>query len=175
MPPDGRMCEKIAGAPMTRVVKLSIVAAMLAALAYACVPDIEEPEVRLAGVRVGGLGLEGGLLYVRLSVVNPNDFALEADGLTYDVDLREATDDGREWVDVTEGRYTEDLRVGANDTAVVEIPVEFTYRGLGGAIRSVLRTGTVDYRVRGTVVLQKPISTEIPYRHSGTVTVLESR
>ena len=54
---------------------------LLAALvvgAAACVPRIEEPEVRLAGVRLGGLGLQGGLVYVRLSVVNPNRFGLEA-------------------------------------------------------------------------------------------------
>ncbi len=143
--------------------------------AAACVPDIQEPEVRLAGVRLGGVGLEGGLLYVRLSVINPNSFGLEAAGLTYDLDLSEPGDGRQEWADVATGTFREDVRVGANDSTVLEIPVEFTYRGLGGAVQSVLRTGTVDYRVQGTVMLREPISTEIPYRHSGTVAVLSSR
>lgn len=160
------------GRRVKRWIEATVCALAVAGAAAACVPRIEEPEVRVAGVRLGGIGLEGGLLYVRLSVVNPNRFALEASGLTYDVELAEPTSDGRRWIEVTRGSYTEDLRVGAKDSAVVEIPVEFTYRGLGGAIRSIMGTGTVDYRVRGTVYLREPASVEIPYRHAGTVTVI---
>ena len=152
--------------------RATLFALVLAGVAAAGMPRIEEPKVRVAGVRLGAIGLEGGLLYVRLSVVNPNDFALEADGITYDVNLAEQTAEGRRWVDVTTGSFEERLRVGANDSTEVEIPVEFTYRGLGGAIRSIIGTGTVDYRVRGTIYLREPISTDIPYDHSGKVTVI---
>ncbi|HEX6938449.1 MAG TPA: LEA type 2 family protein [Longimicrobiales bacterium] len=157
---------------MKKWVRMAVCALVVGGTTTACVPDIEEPEVRLAGVRLAGLGLEGGLLYVRLNVVNPNRFALEASGLTYDVDLGEPGADGERWVDVTEGTFSEELRVEDEDSTVVEIPVEFSYRGLGGAIRSVLETGTVDYRVRGTVFLEEPLATEFPYRHEGTVAVL---
>lgn len=160
---------------MKKRIRSVLCAFVAAGVAAACVPDIEEPAVRLVGVRLGGLGVEGGLLYVRLSVVNPNDFALEADGLTYDVDLRDPGAEGAGWVDVTQGTFQEDVRIEANDSSVIEVPVEFTYRGLGGAVRSLLRTGTVDYRISGTVALQEPLSTEIPYRHSGTVAVLDSQ
>jgi len=157
---------------MRKWARATFFAFVLASVAAACMPRIEEPKVRVAGVRLGAIGLEGGLLYVRLSVVNPNDFALEADGLTYDVNLAEQTAEGRRWVDVTTGSFEERLRVGANDSTEVEIPVEFTYRGLGGAIRSIIGTGTVDYWVRGTIYLREPISTDIPYDHSGKVTVI---
>ncbi len=161
-----------ASSRVVRRIAAMVCALVVAGAATACVPRIEEPEVRVAGVRLGGIGLEGGLLYVRLSVVNPNGFALEASGLTYDVELAEPTSEGRRWIDVTRGSYTEELRVGANDSAVIEIPVEFTYRGLGGAIRSIVGTGTVDYRVRGTVYLREPVSVEVPYSRTGTVTVI---
>lgn len=147
---------------------------LLAALvvgAAACVPRIEEPEVRLAGVRLGGLGLQGGLVYVRLSVVNPNRFGLKAAGLTYDLDLADIQDGERRWVDLAEGTFAEKIRVEGNDSTVVEIPVEFRYSGLGSAVRSILATGTFDYRVRGEVSITEPLGTEIPYRHSGTVTL----
>lgn len=157
---------------MKRLARWSVGALIIAWAAAACVPKIQEPEVRLAGVRLGGLGFEGGLLYVRLSVVNPNRFALESGGLSYDLDLGRAGEGGKDWLDVAEGTYAEDLRVGAHDSTVVEIPVEFRYRALGGAVRSILETGTVDYRVRGTVRLEEPLATEFPYRHSGTVTIL---
>lgn len=157
---------------MRKWIEATLCALVLVGAAASCMPRIEEPKVRVAGVRLGALGFEGGLLYVRLSVENPNDFALEADGLTYDVQLAEPTADGKRWVDVTRGSFTEELRVGAEDSTTVEIPVEFSYRGLGGAIRSVLGTGSVDYRVRGTIYLKKPVSVDIPYDHTGKVMVI---
>ncbi|MBI4410430.1 MAG: LEA type 2 family protein [Gemmatimonadetes bacterium] len=140
-------------------------------LAAACIPELVKPDVRLAGVRLAGLGLSGGLLYVRLSVVNPNRFDLEADGLTYRLELSDpgAGEDG--WVDLASGRFDEDVRVGARDSAVLSIPVEFTYRGAGGVVRSLLDRGTFDYRVSGVVVLEKPFGTEVPYRRTGTVSL----
>lgn len=155
--------------------KSGIVAAMLAVLlaaAAACAPRFEEPDVRLVGVRLGGLGLRGGLVYVQLNVVNPNAFALEAAGLTYDLELSDPLADGDGgWVDLAEGRFQEDVRVAARDSTVVEIPVEFSYSGAGAALRSILDKGTFSYRVRGEVVLREPLRTDVPYRHSGTVSL----
>lgn len=155
------------------------VAAGLAVLAVvvtaACVPNIEAPDVRFVGARLGSVGLEGGRLYVQLSVVNPNDFALEADALTYDLDLRDpdASDDG--WVGFTEGMFEKRTRVPANDSTVVEIPVEFTYGGLGGAARSIMATGTVTYRLRGAVQVAEPVRAEIPFDQEGRASFGESQ
>jgi len=158
---------------MRRIGVASTVAVLVAILLAACAPRLSRPDVHLVGVRLGGLGLRGGLVYVRLSVVNPNDFPLEAAGLTYDLELRDPAADGAgEWVDLAEGRFTEDVRVPARDSSIVEIPVEFTYAGAGAALRSILDLGTVSYRVRGEVALSGPVRTEVPYRHSGTVSVL---
>lgn len=139
-------------------------------VAAACVPRLREPEVDLVGVRLGGLGLQGGVVYVELNVANPNTFALAAEGLTYDLDLSDP-DDGDGWTDIAEGTFEEDFRVDARDTASVEIPVEFRYSGVGGLFRSVLRTGTFRYRVRGRVALDEPVGTEIPYEREGMVSV----
>lgn len=141
----------------------------------ACMPRVEKPEVELIGVRLGGLGLDGGLVYVELNVVNPNGFALVADGLTYDLDMSDPGDDGDRWVDVADGRFDDDFRVGARDTASVEIPVEFRYDGVGGLVRSVLSTGTFDYRLSGEVALDEPLRTGVPYRREGTIAVMGGR
>ena len=62
--------------------------AILALLALtACGAGLERPEVRLDGVRLGGLGFQGGLVYVSLSVFNPNGRELSAERLTYDFDV----------------------------------------------------------------------------------------
>lgn len=141
---------------------------MLAALAVACVPKVEQPEISVAGARLASLGLSGGVVDVRLSVYNPNRFGLRARGLTYDLDFQ--SPDGEEWLDFTEGRVDEELEVGAGDTAIVVVPVEFTYRGLGDLARGLLERGTFDYRVSGEVAVQRPIERSIRYRHTGTVT-----
>ena len=134
----------------------------------ACVPKVEQPEVWVAGARLSSLGLSGGVVDVRLSVYNPNRFALRANGLTYDLDF-ERPETG-EWFDFTDGRVDERLEVGAGDTAEVVIPVEFTYRGLGEVMRGLLDRGTFEYRVSGLVAVEGPIERDIRYNHTGTVT-----
>lgn len=153
-----------------RIANLALLALALT-WAVACVPRVKEPEVRLAGVRVGGLGLQGGMLYVRLSVVNPNRFDLRAKGLTYDIELSDPAASDGGWSKLAEGSFNEEVEVGARDSTVVEIPVEFRYRGVGGALRSILETGTFSYRVRGTVAVESPMRLDIPYRQNGMVTL----
>jgi LEA14-like dessication related protein len=160
-------------AEMRRTVKgmrgaRAALAALLAVAASSCVPRLEQPEVSVAGARLASLGLNGGVVDVRLSVYNPNRFALRATGLTYDLDFQNPSDDS--WFDFTEGRVDEDLEVAAGDSQTVVIPVEFTYRGLGDVVRGLLDRGTFDYRVSGEVAVERPIRREIRYRHTGTVT-----
>lgn len=134
----------------------------------ACSAGVKEPEVRLDRVSVGALGLEGGVLRVRLAVINPNGFGLQADELAY---LIEIADDGGTdaWSPLTEGRFTDDIVVEARDSALVDIPVRFRYRDLGSAVRSMIATGTFDYRVSGSVHLVEPLRREIPFRRNGSI------
>lgn len=134
----------------------------------------QQPEVTLQNVQLGGLGLRGGTLLVNLKVVNPNRFALNANTLRYDLsiaDNRQADDPG--WIDFASGIYDQPFSVGARDSATVQIPVEFTYSGLGSASAAVLRTGTFDYSARGTVDVRTPIGPyTVPFQRRGTVSML---
>ena len=133
----------------------------------ACMPKVEQPDVWLGGVRLASIGLNGGVVDVRLSVYNPNRFALEAAGMSYDLEMR---DGGGDWVRFTDGVIQERVRVGAGDTTDIVVPVEFSFSGLGQVARSLLNRGAVEYRVSGEVALEGPIRRDIPYRHEGTVT-----
>lgn len=136
-----------------------------------------QPEVTLDGVQLGGLGLRGGTLLVNLRVVNPNRFALNAQQLRYDLFLGDSEEAGdTTWIDFASGTYTEPFSVAARDTATVQIPVEFTYSGLGGAASSILRSGSFDYRASGTVDVQTPLGTRtVPFRKKGTVAMMAAR
>jgi LEA14-like dessication related protein len=140
---------------------------LLALGVTACLPRVEQPEIWLGGVRLASIGLTGGVVDIELSVHNPNSFALRASGLTYDVELEDPGGGG--WLEFAAGDAPA-VEVGARDTAMVVVPVEFEYRRLGRAIRALIQSGSFQYRVHGVVALEGPLRREIPYRQTGTVT-----
>ena len=142
---------------------------LLFALGFAgCSSAVKEPEVRLDRISVGSLGFEGGVLQVRLQVLNPNSFGIQAEGLEYRI---EVSDDGAGdgWTELSEGQFTDRITVEADDSALVDIPVRFRYRDLGAAVTALLATGSFDYRVSGSVRLVEPLRREIPFRRSGAI------
>lgn len=155
----------------TRAVWLVLFAVLLGACGGRV---FRQPQVTLESVQLGGLGLRGGTLLVSLEVVNPNRFALNANELTYALQLSDPEAAGdTAWLDFANGTYDQPFSVGAGDTARVEIPVEFTYSGLGGAAGSLLRSGTFTYRATGSVDVRTPLgSYDVPFSRRGTVTLM---
>jgi LEA14-like dessication related protein len=139
-------------------------------LAGACSSAVRQPEVRLESVRVGGIGLRGGTLYASVYVGNPNGFDLETRSITYDLQV-EDPDSAGEWVTFSRGTVEEEVRVEGNSSKVIEIPIQFRYDDLGGAVRSILDTGTFNYRVTGDVRLSEPIGRTFPYSKTGVVSM----
>jgi LEA14-like dessication related protein len=148
---------------MSRTMGLVLLTA--SAVLASCVPRVQQPEVSLQGARLASLGLSGGVIEVRLSVHNPNRFAVETRGLTYDLALRDADRD--RWVEFTEGRIDDALRVPGRETLEVTLPVQFSYRGLDEALRALITRGSFDYRLSGVVELQGPVRRDIRYQHTG--------
>lgn len=134
----------------------------------------KQPQVTLDNVQIGGLGLRGGTLLVNLRVVNPNAFALNADRLAYDLALANPGEESDSaWIDFASGTHEESFSVASGDTATVQVPVDFTYAGLGGAANALLRNGTFGYRAKGSVDVRTPLGTyAVPFSKRGTVTLL---
>ncbi len=119
-----------------------------------------EPVVRLKEISVTGLGLQGGTLDVRLSVYNPNHFNLDALRMTYKVDV--------DSVPVGEGALEDRFIVKGGDSSEVRLPVRFTYAGIGVAGQSLLRSGSIDYHVRGDFTVSTPLGRFTrPYTQKG--------
>jgi LEA14-like dessication related protein len=143
--------------------------ALATALAAGCATIgrqvFEQPVVTFKDVRVSGLGLQGGSLDVLLNVYNPNRFALDATRLTY-----------RLMVDSTQlgtGALDQRFVVQRGDSAVVRLPVQFSFAGLGAAGRQLLRSGAVNYRVLGDVTVSTPIGNFTrPFDRTGQFTNL---
>jgi LEA14-like dessication related protein len=156
-----------------------MVVVMLALLTAGCSASsiFRQPEVTLENVQIGGLGLSGGTLVVDLKIVNPNRFSLSADALDYALALSDPAAAGdTAWVDLATGTYDQKISVGARDSARVQIPVGFSYSGLGAAAGSMLRRGTFTYRATGTVHANTPLGARaVPFRKRGTVTMMGTR
>ena len=154
------------GMANARIARFAALVVALASL-NACSSAIQEPEVKLDNISVGSIGFDGGTLRVRLNVINPNSFGLQAEGLDYLVEIAEEGDGEARWDTLTVGRYAERITVEADDSAFVEIPIRFRYRDLGSAIGSLLATGSFDYRISGRVQLREPMRRELPFRRTG--------
>jgi LEA14-like dessication related protein len=153
---------------------MALMRAAAAALLFgsaACSSAFERPEVDLESVGIAGLGLSGGTLNVNLRVHNPNSFGFRSDRLDYQLYLRraDAQPGDSAWTRLAEGTYDDEIEVGARGTTRVTIPVAFTYAGLGEARRSLLSSGSFQYRAIGTVDARTSFGHRtVPFRKTGT-------
>jgi LEA14-like dessication related protein len=145
--------------------RLSLIAAvMVAVLVTACATlgraAFKEPVVTLQNVRVNGLGLNGGSVDILLNVYNPNHFNLDATRVTYKLFV----DTIPLGTGATDSRFT----VSDGDTTQVPLPLSFTWSGIGQAARSLMSTGTVNYRVVGDLTVGSSVGTfTLPYDRTG--------
>jgi LEA14-like dessication related protein len=119
-----------------------------------------QPEVSVKSVTVNGVGLTGGSVEINLNVYNPNRVALDASRLTYQL-----------WVDTLrfgQGSMDKGFHIGSKDTAVVRVPLEFSWSTLGSVGRELLNRGTVPYRVNGDITVASGIGNHtIKYDQTG--------
>jgi LEA14-like dessication related protein len=140
-------------------------AALLAGCATLGRQVFEQPVVTFKDVSVRGIGLQGGSLDVLLNVYNPNRFKLDATRLTYRVLV--------DSVALGTGALDQQFVVQSGDSAVVRLPVQFSFAGLGAVGRQLLRAGAVNYRVLGDVTVSTPIgSFTRPFDRTGQFTSL---
>jgi len=145
------------------------VAAVLAVTTAACASlgrsVFSEPVVNFRNLEVKGLGLTGGSLDVVLSVYNPNGFKLDATRLTYQLQV--------DTIPVGTGAIDQEFVVQEKDSAIVRLPVSFTYAGLGAAGRQLIQSGAVNYRVLGDVTVRTPLGNFTrPFDRTGRYTAL---
>lgn len=121
----------------------------------------QQPQVVLRDVRVVGLGVTGGELEVALSVRNPNNYRLDTSRLTYQVYVSDT-------VAVAGGALDSRATVQARDSAIIRIPVAFSYAGLGAVGRQLMQTGVVSYRVTGDVTVASVVGNfTVPFSSFG--------
>jgi LEA14-like dessication related protein len=138
----------------------------------ACAAAFRQPVVTLDTIGLESIGLRGGRLVAHVHIENPNGYDLRSEGLRYTIEVAEAGgEDDRTWRQLATGEFDDEIRVPADGSARVEIPIEFDFDDVGSLIRPMLDRGVLDYRVSGTVDVEDPITRTVPYQHSGQVSL----
>ena len=123
-------------------------------------PPYYTPSVGLRDVRFAGAGIRGGALEISLNVYNPNDYELRDPRFEY----RILVGDDK----VSDGIYDTEIVVPPYDSVQVKVPATFGITSLTTAGRSIVNTGTVNYRVMGRLYVTTPYGRyRSPYDRAG--------
>jgi LEA14-like dessication related protein len=121
--------------------------------------DIEPPEVSLAGMGFGEPGLFEQQLRVDLRLSNPNNFDLEIDRVTFNLELNDKP--------FAHGRAKEGLDLPALGETVVPVTINVATNDL---IDRVMELGTerrLDYRLTGEADLASLFFGRVPFHKEG--------
>lgn len=122
----------------------------------------EEPTVRLETIQVRGLDLLGGQLILVLDVFNPNSYELRGLGLEAQLALEETQ--------FGEARLDEGFLLPADAHALLEIPMSFTWKGVGAGAKALLSRGEVGYDLITAIRADTPAGARpVRIRRNGTV------
>lgn len=141
------------------------VALLLALLASGCaLATARPPSVEVAAVELRGLGLLDQTLGLTLCVSNPNDVALAFRRVTVALEVAGAL--------LAESASEASVRLPPQSSALVPFTVTTTLRSLGPQVLDVLRSGEVEYRLRGRAQLDGALAVTLPFSRSGRLDLL---
>ncbi len=150
--------------PSHRLPLAAIVALLCSTTACSVVQSLsfERPGVTLEEIQITGLGLSGGSLNLVLDVYNPNGYSLRT--------LRIQTDVNIEDTHFGDVELEREVTLPANDHATVEIPMTFTWSGVGAAARGLLQRGSVSYVLDSKILVDTPLGDQtLDFSNRGTV------
>lgn len=144
---------------------MKFVSIALALLAAGCaLAAAIPPQVEVADVELRGLGLLDQTLGVALCVSNPNTTELSFRRVTAVLEVANAP--------LAEGRSEAPVRLPPMASVLVPFTASTTARNLGPQLWDVVRTGGVEYRLRGSVQLDGPFGISLPFSRTGRLGLL---
>ena len=120
---------------------------------------LQHPGVEVAAVELRGLGVLDQALGVTLCVSNPNDTELSFRRVTVALDVAGTP--------LAESTSEVPVRLPPRSSVLVPFTVATTVRNLGPQLLDVVRTGGLEYRVRGRVQLDGALPITLPFSRSG--------
>ncbi len=152
------MWTRRAGAPTAPVTTLLAVA-LAGTLGGCALATGTPPSVDVMDVRLVGVGLTEQQLATTLCVTNPNDSALAFRRVAVTLDVSGAP--------LATGSSDLPLQLPPHSSTAVPFTVVTTVQNLGPQLLGILRSGSLDYRIHGTVSLQGAFGLTLPFSRAG--------
>ena len=102
-----------------------------------------QPKVFIDAIEIEDASLSGLTALLTLNVENPNNFALNAKGLDYTMNLA--------GTDILSGETTSNMSVPALGSGKIEVPVRISYQSILETIPKVMETGIASYNFSGSI------------------------
>jgi hypothetical protein len=109
----------------------------------------ESPDFDLTSVRIDGLGLMGGSLTLLVDVDNPNSYDLRTGQIDMTIDF-EGTRFGEAFLDGS-------TRFGSETVTPIELPLSFSWGGVGAGARALLERGAIGYTLATKLTVDTPV------------------
>ncbi len=109
----------------------------------------EQPDFDLTSVRIDGLGLTGGSLTLFVDVDNPNSYDLRTGQIDLAIDF-EGTRFGEAFLDGS-------TRFGSQTVTPIELPLSFSWGGVGAGARALLERGAIGYTLATKLTVDTPL------------------
>lgn len=148
---------------------LAAVTSLLLLGAQGCALFFKAPAVRIVGVELESLGVTSGTAEVALEVRNQGRSEMRIRGFLYEIQVA-SPHDGGGWNQLAEGFHDESVSIPGGESATVRVPLPFEYSALGDALRRLLSSGDLPYRLKGEVWMGGAnLGLQIPFRSEGTI------
>jgi len=125
-----------------------------------------QPTASIESARLAGVSFDAAEIVADVRIDNPNPVAVTLAGFDYDVQLV-----GRSLV---AGERDEELRIGANDQARIDIPLQFNFADVRDIMRDIGGDDEIGYSLALGLDIEVPVlgTRTIPVETSGTLPVL---
>lgn len=111
--------------------------------------QFQQPDFDLTSVRIDGLGLTGGSLTLLIDVDNPNSYDLRTGQIELVIDF-EGTRFGEAFLDGS-------TRFGSQEVTPIELPLSFSWGGVGAGARALLARGAIGYTLLTRLTVDTPL------------------
>lgn len=123
----------------------------------------QDPEIRVADVRISQLSLQAAQIEVDLVVKNPNHFAIQLGALDYQLQLA--------GVNLISGEQAQGQRLGEGETQTLRLPVQLVFNDLAALPQAIQQARNLDFVVQGGMRFDPPWmpSVRLPFEAQGSV------
>lgn len=119
---------------------------------------VKEPNITVQNVAVKAISLTDMQLDFDLGVENPNPIGLSLRGLSYQLDVDDKS--------LLSGDNKQKMKVGANSTSSITLPLNLNYNDMSGGLKSLLTKDKINYSLNGKLDFGL---FRLPYSKSGSV------